>query len=135
MKRIMILLCSCLIALCSCKDEIEDCGSASKISFESQSSLGAYVQTSPAFLYNKFRHQKSIGSDFYRIQTDTQDTCVMCRWKKGSDDQMQLSVHTIGLEDVVKSGDYDAKIVKRVGRKYWLWADDVKLGFIIEIRD
>ena len=77
MKRIMILLCSCFIVLCSCKDEVECCDEGGKVSFESQSSMGAYVQTDPAFLYDKFRHQKSIGNDFYRIQTDTQDTCLI----------------------------------------------------------
>lgn len=85
--------------------------------------------------YDKFRHQKSIGNDFYRIQTDTQDTCLMCHWKKGTEDQIQLNIRTIGLEEVIKSGDYDAKIVKKVGRKHWLWAEDAKLGLIIEIRE
>ena len=77
----------------------------------------------------------SIGNDFYRIQTDTQDTCLMCHWKKGTEDQIQLNIRTIGLEEVIKSGDYDAKIVKKVGRKHWLWAEDAKLGLIIEIRE
>ena len=101
MKRIMILLCSCFIVLCSCKDEVECCDEGGKVSFESQSSMGAYVQTDPAFLYDKFRHQKSIGNDFYRIQTDTQDTCLMCHWKKGTEDQIQLNIRTIGLEEVI----------------------------------
>lgn len=121
--------------LAACKDDKEDYGAGLREAFEQQTEYGVYRQSFPCFVYNKTNHQISETEYSYRIQTDSQDSCLMCCWSANQAEQFTLSVHSASLGKLLPSGDYQVVLLKRNNRKSWLWDAQQETGFIIEMRN
>lgn len=135
MGKYIILLFTLWMAWGCKNDEIEDVKNQEQTAFETQETLGLYVASKPAFIFDKMRHQRAKGNNFYRIQTDLQDTCLMCRWNHENGEYLQVNIRAIGLETLLKSGDYKMKVVKKSGQKCWLWHEEQEIGCVVEMKD
>ncbi len=135
MKRICIEIICFTLLLAACKDDKEDYGAGLREAFEQQTEYGVYRQSLPCFVYNKTNHQISETEYSYRIQTDSQDSCLMCCWSANQAEQFTLSVHSASLGKLLPSGDYQVVLLKRNNRKSWLWDAQQETGFIIEMQN
>ena len=133
MKKVLISIVCFSLGLVACKDEKEDYGAEFRKAFEQQTEYGVYRRSQPCFVFNKVTHQIAETNHSFRIQTDIQDSCLMCRWPAHSTDRFTLSVHAKSLGKLLSSGDYQVILLKKSHKKNWLWDAQEEIGFIIEM--
>lgn len=111
--------------------------SEEKESFFYSEREGIYSEGKPVFILDKYRHQLSINPKRlqYRIQTDSQDTCLnIIMDKKPKTTGVHITVRT---EFILNGNPGNCVSVMECSRildnRYWLWDSGAMTGIILSL--
>lgn len=127
-----------LILLLSCMEKFPVIlDSEEKENFFYSEREGIYSEGKPVFILDKYRHQESVNQKRlqYRIQTDSQDTCLnIIMDKKPKTTGIHITVRTeYHLNGNPGSSVSVMECSRILDNRYWLWDSGSMTGIILSL--